>query len=94
MYLSEAELGLKYSRRIVRRHQTKEKTMDKINVCSTVQSAEQAAGPSTIGKSPSLRLEKQIIRTLTGAELRLVGGGTVTEFCVTNLCGFLTQVTK
>jgi hypothetical protein len=68
--------------------------MDKINVRSTVQSAEQAAGPSTIGKSSSLRLEKQTIRTLTGGELRLVGGGTVTTFCVTDLCGFFTHVTK
>ena len=74
--------------------QLREKTRDKINVRSTLQAAEQTAGPSTIRKSPSLRLEKQIIRTLTGAELGLVGGGTVTEFCVTNLCGFLTHVTK
>ncbi len=68
--------------------------MDKINVRSTVQSAEQTAGPSTIGKSPSLRFEKQTIRTLTGGEMRLVGGGTVTTSCITNLCGFFTRLTK
>jgi hypothetical protein len=60
--------------------------MDKINVRSTVQSADETAGTSNIRKSHSLRLDKQIIRTLTGAELRLVGGGRCMATCtiVTN----------
>jgi hypothetical protein len=68
--------------------------MNKIEDRSTAQSVEKMTGRSNIRKSQSLRLDKQIIRTLTGGELRLVGGGTVTTFCVTDLCGFLTHVTK
>jgi hypothetical protein len=47
--------------------------MEKIEVRNSVESAE-AAGASTLRKSRSLRLDKQIIRTLSGAELKLVGG--------------------
>jgi len=39
------------------------------------QSVEQTAGASKPRKSQSLRLDKQTIRTLTGAELKLVAGG-------------------
>jgi hypothetical protein len=49
--------------------------MNKIEDRNTVQSAEQTAGANKSRKSQSLRLEKQTIRTLTGAELHLVGGG-------------------
>jgi hypothetical protein len=56
--------------------------MKKIEDRSTVESAAETAGASKSRKSQSLRLDKQTIRTLTGAELRSVGGGcswTVTE---------------
>ena len=36
-------------------------------------------------KSQSLRLEKQTIRTLTGAELKLVGGGVCVPSLVTHI---------
>jgi hypothetical protein len=49
--------------------------MKEIEARSTVQSAEETAGASKSRKSQSLRLDKQTIRTLTGAELKLVGGG-------------------
>jgi len=49
--------------------------MEKIEDRSTIQPADEAASHSKSRKSQSLRLEKQTIRTLTGAELRLVGGG-------------------
>jgi hypothetical protein len=49
--------------------------MDKIDDRSTVESAAEAAGAGKSSKSQSLRLDKQTIRTLTGAELRSVGGG-------------------
>ena len=49
--------------------------MQKINERSTAQSAEEGAGLSEFRKSQSLRLDKQTIRILTGAELRHVGGG-------------------
>jgi hypothetical protein len=49
--------------------------METIEIRSTAQSADETAGPSNFRKSQSLRLDKQIIRTLTGAELKLVGGG-------------------
>jgi hypothetical protein len=49
--------------------------MNQIEDRNTVQSAEQTAGANKSSKSQSLRLEKQTIRTLTGAELKLVGGG-------------------
>ena len=48
--------------------------MEKIEVRNTTQSAKETAGPSNISKSQFLRLDKQIIRTLTGAELKLVAG--------------------
>jgi hypothetical protein len=48
--------------------------MKKIEESNTVQPAEKADS-SKFTKSQSLRLHKQTIRTLTGAELRLVGGG-------------------
>jgi hypothetical protein len=38
-------------------------------------------------KSQSLRLEKQTIRTLTGAELRLVGGGGIPCQYASRICG-------
>jgi hypothetical protein len=43
--------------------------MEKIKDRNTTQSA------GEFRKSQSLRLEKQTIRTLTGAELKLAGGG-------------------
>jgi hypothetical protein len=43
------------------------------------QSANENVSALKSKKSPSLRLEKQTIRTLTGAELRLVGGGCYTR---------------
>jgi hypothetical protein len=49
--------------------------MNKIEDRSTVESAAEAAGASKGSKSQSLRLDKQTIRTLTGADLKLVGGG-------------------
>ena len=48
--------------------------MREINDHSNVQSVDATAGASKSRKSQSLRLEKQTIRTLTGAELKLVGG--------------------
>jgi hypothetical protein len=56
-------------------HQPKERAMKKIEERSAAQSAEKAADSSKFMKSQSLRLDKQTIRTLTGTELRLVGGG-------------------
>jgi hypothetical protein len=45
--------------------------------------------------SRSLRLEKQIIRTLTGAELRLAGGGGCTGHTCSNVtCGQGTYKTE
>jgi hypothetical protein len=49
--------------------------MQKINERSTAQSTKEGAGHSESRKSQSLRLDKQTIRVLTGAELKLVGGG-------------------
>jgi hypothetical protein len=49
--------------------------MKKIADNSTAQSAAEADSPSNGRKSQYLRFEKQTIRTLTGAELKLVGGG-------------------
>jgi len=49
--------------------------MSNIEIRSTAQSAEEAVGAGKSNKSHSLRLDKQTIRTLTGAELNLVGGG-------------------
>ena len=48
--------------------------MKEIAARSNVQSADEVAGASKFRKSQSLRLDKQTIRTLTGAELKLVGG--------------------
>jgi len=48
--------------------------MDKIEA-RIGQSVEETAGTSKPRKSQSLRLDKQTIRTLTGEELKLVGGG-------------------
>ncbi len=55
--------------------------MQKIIERSTAQSAEEGAGPSELRKSQSLRLDKQTIRTLTGAELKRVGGGSTKRMC-------------
>jgi len=49
--------------------------MDKIEVRTTVKPADEAPAQSNGRKSPSLHLEKQTIRTLSGAELRLAAGG-------------------
>jgi len=49
--------------------------MQNVKVQSATPSAPAEAGSVTLRKSPSLRLEKQTIRTLSGAELKLVGGG-------------------
>ena len=54
--------------------------MDKTEDRRTAQSAEETASSNHIRKSPSLRLHKRVIRTLTGAELKLVGGGTHCTF--------------
>jgi hypothetical protein len=61
--------------------------MKKIEEGSAAQSAEKAADPSKFTKSESLRLDKQTIRTLTGAELRHVGGAGLTnsgKLCTTH----------
>lgn len=55
--------------------------MKKIEERSAGQSVEKAADSSKFTKSQSLRLDKQTIRTLTGAELRLVGGGGLQTNC-------------
>jgi hypothetical protein len=60
--------------------------MKKIEERSAAHSAEKAADPSKFTKSQSLRLDKQTIRTLTGAELRLVGGGSQGIKCESH-CG-------
>jgi hypothetical protein len=62
--------------------------MEKIEDRNTAQSAGAGAGRKEFTKSQSLRLEKQTIRTLTGAELRLVGGG-----CTGGTCGPHTRMT-
>ena len=49
--------------------------MDKIEDRRAASSAAETDSASKDRTSQTLRLEKQIIRTLTGAELRLVGGG-------------------
>jgi hypothetical protein len=54
------------------------------------QAADETAAPSNFSKSQSLRLDKQIIRTLTGAELKLVGGGRACDNCS---CGCHSQQT-
>jgi hypothetical protein len=64
---------------VQQKHQPKERAMKKIE---ERQSAEKAIDPSKFTKSQSLRADDQAIRTLTGAELRLVGGG-LTEFVIT-----------
>ena len=51
--------------------------MNKIEDRSTVEFAAETDSASKGRKSQSLRFEKQTIRTLTGAELKLVGGGCV-----------------
>ena len=54
--------------------------METIQVRGTAQSDE-TAGVSKSKKSPSLRLNKQTIRTLSGADLKLVGGGEQCTCC-------------
>jgi hypothetical protein len=54
--------------------------MKKIEDRSAVQSIGKMPGRNdNVRNSQSLRLDKQIIRTLTGAELRLVGGAACTK---------------
>jgi hypothetical protein len=48
--------------------------MKKLEVRNTTRSAGTAGG-SKRSESQSLRLNKQLIRTLTGEELKLAGGG-------------------
>jgi hypothetical protein len=82
MYLGEPELGLSEHRRIVRpHHQLEESTMNQIEDRPTA-SAKDALSVGKSTQPQSLRLEKQTIRTLNGAELRLVGGG-----CTGGTCG-------
>ena len=50
--------------------------MDKIESHNGQAAAEETASRGKSSKQ-SLRFEKQIIRTLTGAELKRVGGGTI-----------------
>jgi hypothetical protein len=64
--------------------------MNKIEDRRTSQSAQETDGPSNIRRSQSLRLDKQIIRTLTGAELKLVGGA---AGCPVRTCGPHTLMT-
>ena len=49
--------------------------MEKIEVRHNTQSADATAAAGKFSKSQFLRLDKQTIRTLTGAELKLAGGG-------------------
>jgi hypothetical protein len=56
-------------------HQPKERAMKKIEERRAGQSADKSTDFGKFTKSQSLRLNKQTIRTLTGTELRLVGGG-------------------
>jgi hypothetical protein len=51
--------------------------MKKIVDRSTVESTAETDSASKGSKSQSLRFQKQTIRTLTGAELKLVGGGCI-----------------
>jgi hypothetical protein len=53
--------------------------MNKIEDRRPAQPAEKMVAPRNHRKFQSLHLDKQIIRTLTGAELRLVGGGHCTN---------------
>jgi hypothetical protein len=57
--------------------------MGKIDVHSNSTAANETAGPRMFSKPQSLRLEKQTIRTLTGPELKLVGGGGNGTSCCT-----------
>jgi hypothetical protein len=66
--------------------------MNKIEDFRTAPSAHETAGASNFRKSQSLRLDKQIIRTLTGAELKLAGGGCAVLSIRT--CGGETIVTR
>jgi hypothetical protein len=69
--------------------------MNKIEDRSTAQSVEKMTGRSNIRKSQSLRLDKQIIRTLTGAELMLAGGvGCTGHTCSNVTCGQGTYKTE
>jgi hypothetical protein len=72
-------------RQVAWRRQPKKNAMQKIEERST-QSAEKLADASKFTKSQSLRLDKQTIRTLTGAELRLVGGGSQGVKCQSANC--------
>jgi hypothetical protein len=63
--------------------------MKKIEDRSTVESAAERAGANKSSKSQSLRLDKQIIRTLAGADLKLVGGG----HCTFSFCTAVTFIT-
>ena len=54
--------------------------MQKIEVRNAGRSAGTSGG-SKFGKSQSLRLNKQVIRTLTGEELKLAGGGLACTCC-------------
>jgi hypothetical protein len=74
MYRNEAELALRPPPGRPATLATKESTVDKSEDRRTAQSAEETAGSNHIRKSPSLRLDKQVIRTLTGAELKVVAG--------------------
>ena len=55
--------------------------MEKIEVPSTTESAETKTGAK---KSPSLRLDKRVIRTLSEADLGQAAGGGFTEICKPN----------
>jgi hypothetical protein len=95
MYANEAELGPRNFRRIVRQHhEPKESTMDKIEDDSTIQSAVQSTAPRNVRKPQSLRFERQLIRSLTGAQLKLVGGGCGYGSPGTSSCGGSIHWTK
>ena len=59
--------------------------MDKTQENRTVQFADKATGTGEFTKSPSLHFNKQTIRILTGAELRLAAGGSGHIACRVNM---------
>jgi hypothetical protein len=66
--------------------------MEKIDGRTATQSAADAV-PSKPKNSRTLRLEKQTIRTLTGTELKLVGGGCLRVSCLVS-CGAMSLQTR
>jgi hypothetical protein len=48
--------------------------MDKLEDDRTAQCGEETAGSNQVRKSPPLRLDKQVIRTLAGTDLKVAAG--------------------